>query len=449
MTIDTKVLWSDGIFLKPQHFQQQERWLKSQLWGIQSCCSDVGWGINELILDEAALKTGKIVVQNVRGLSPDGESFSFSSDLKVSLSFDVPRETKEQVIYLCIPKNASSTDRKEVEFSEQPESTRRYRVVRELTGDVESNHESEPVLIEGAELNLSVVVGVATPTDVLAIPIGKVDYFDEKLGIVLSKQFAATCTRLSCSDYLSRLARDTLGTLERRATSLAAALSQSREDSLDTVSDLLFLSMCNRYTNRLSHLLDGPVCHPVKFYELLLDLYGEASTYSKANRLPDALPPYKHADLTSSFTPLYEALRDCLEWMPKSRATKIPLTDHGHGIQTATVQDTSLMKSAVFVLGVTALTPADKLSIAIPRQTTVSSVEKLRDFVTSQIPGVKLTFLPNAPREIPVEQEYVYFRLETTGHIWGEVCASGTIALHYSGNIPELKTQMWAYQQSL
>ena len=39
MSLDSKVVWSEGMFLNPHHFQQQERYLEKY---IQGKCSAMG-----------------------------------------------------------------------------------------------------------------------------------------------------------------------------------------------------------------------------------------------------------------------------------------------------------------------------------------------------------------------------------------------------------------------
>lgn len=71
----SKVVWSEGMFLRPQHFQQQDRYLEAFI--RQSCGSlhPYAWGITELKLDREALALGKIAITMARGLLPDGTPF--------------------------------------------------------------------------------------------------------------------------------------------------------------------------------------------------------------------------------------------------------------------------------------------------------------------------------------------------------------------------------------
>ena len=71
----SKVVWSEGLFLRPQHFQQQDRHAE---WFVEARTRALGglfWGFTHLELDEAALGTGKIALVSARGVLPDGTPF--------------------------------------------------------------------------------------------------------------------------------------------------------------------------------------------------------------------------------------------------------------------------------------------------------------------------------------------------------------------------------------
>lgn len=71
-----KVLWTDGMFLTPQHFQQQDRFLQSQLWSMVRSIQHLSYGVNVLQIDEDALAVGDFLITKAGGIFPDGMAFS-------------------------------------------------------------------------------------------------------------------------------------------------------------------------------------------------------------------------------------------------------------------------------------------------------------------------------------------------------------------------------------
>ena len=55
MSAYNKILWSEGLFLRPQHFQQQDRWVEQALKARVAALGPYWWGVSELEIDRDAL----------------------------------------------------------------------------------------------------------------------------------------------------------------------------------------------------------------------------------------------------------------------------------------------------------------------------------------------------------------------------------------------------------
>ncbi|MGI9284564.1 MAG: type VI secretion system baseplate subunit TssK, partial [Pseudomonadales bacterium] len=76
MSQNNKVIWSEGMFLRPQHFQQAGRYIENY---IQQRCESVRpctWGFTKLQLDQKLLGLGKIGFVEASGVFPDGTPFN-------------------------------------------------------------------------------------------------------------------------------------------------------------------------------------------------------------------------------------------------------------------------------------------------------------------------------------------------------------------------------------
>lgn len=92
-----------GAFLRPQHFQQQDRHTQ---WFVETRTRALGglfWGFTKLELDEGALSTGKVVLLSARGVLPDGTPFDFPSAHPAPLALDFPADARNEVVYLALP----------------------------------------------------------------------------------------------------------------------------------------------------------------------------------------------------------------------------------------------------------------------------------------------------------------------------------------------------------
>ena len=86
MTWTNKVIWTEGMFLQPQHLQQHDRFLGQQAQMRHAATTAYGWGHLALTLDSAALNLGKVGITAAQGVMPDG------------LAYDVPGQFHSLVI---------------------------------------------------------------------------------------------------------------------------------------------------------------------------------------------------------------------------------------------------------------------------------------------------------------------------------------------------------------
>lgn len=62
-----KVVWSEGLFLRPQLFQQQERYFEYIAHKRAATISPFFWGFAQYEIDREALSYGKLVLRSGQG----------------------------------------------------------------------------------------------------------------------------------------------------------------------------------------------------------------------------------------------------------------------------------------------------------------------------------------------------------------------------------------------
>ncbi len=73
---ENKVVWGEGLFLQPQHLQQQERYLERLVRASTAPLRPFAWGLTRLELDRDLLTLGKFAVRAAAGMLPDGTPFA-------------------------------------------------------------------------------------------------------------------------------------------------------------------------------------------------------------------------------------------------------------------------------------------------------------------------------------------------------------------------------------
>jgi type VI secretion system protein ImpJ len=74
-------------------------------------------------------------------------------------------------------------------------------------------------------------------------------------------------------------------------------------------------------------------------------------------------------------------------------------------------------------------------------------VDRIKDLVNLQLPGVTMRSLPVAPRQLPFHAGSHYFELERQGELWKQIERSGSLVLHVAGDFPGLELELWAIRQ--
>jgi type VI secretion system protein ImpJ len=141
---------------------------------------------------------------------------------------------------------------------------------------------------------------------------------------------------------------------------------------------------------------------------------------------------------------VFAELRRMLTAVLEQNALQIELVDRTHGVRTAVVNDLELVRTGSFVLAVNAQVPGEQLRQRFPAQTKIGPVDKIRDLVNLQLPGIGLRSLPVAPRQLPFHAGYFYFELDRSGELWKAITVNGHVAMHIAGDFPGLELELWA-----
>jgi type VI secretion system protein ImpJ len=441
MSWQKKVVWSEGMFLKPQHFQQQERYIEFATHARSQVLQEFFWGFFDIELDDQALSLGKIIIRTARGLFQDGTPFHFPQQGLAPRPLTIPAEVKNQTIVLALPVKRHGTD--EISFDDADQSLSRYAVTETEINDTNSVRATASLLQVG-DLRLRLVLESELSDGWMALGAVRVIERRPDNQIVLDRHYIPPTLACGHQEKLTSYTNELTGLLHQRGDTLAARLSQPGRGGVSEVADFLMLELLNRWEPLIRHLSYIRAAHPERLYASLLQLAGDLATFSRDNRRPDEFPLYDHDALQSCFDPLMEDLRKSLSMVMEQNAIQIELHDRNHGVRVAIMPSPDLIKSASFVLAVHADVAADIVRSHFPTQVKIGPVEKIRDLVNLHLPGIALRTLPIAPRQIPYNAGYHYFELNKDHELWRQLSQSSGLALHIAGDFPGLRLEFWA-----
>jgi len=444
MSYINKVVWSEGMFLRPQHFQQQERYIESYVQRCATSSKGFLWGFSALEIDPNALKQGVIVVKRARGLMPDGTPFDLNEDRIPPLEFDFPPEAKDIRVCLALPSLREGAEN--VIYDENAASTARFRAEAFETGDGnESGAKEAEIQVGRPRFQLKLETGV--PNGWTAMGMVKVVERQTNNELRLDPGYIPPTLHCGAQENLSGFIREVLGLLRQRGEVLSGRLTAGGSGGISEVGDFLLLTFINRWYPLMQHLARIDLLHPERLYADLLCLGGELGSFSTEDRRAPEYPIYVHDDLQATFTMLMDDLRKALAIVLDHKVVRIELENRKFGVKIAVIPDRTLITQASFVLAMNADIPPEKAQTQFPAQTKIGPVEKIRDLINLHLPGVALRPLPVAPRELPFHTGYSYFEIDTKHELWKDMDKSAAMAMHIAGEFPGLALECWAIRK--
>jgi type VI secretion system protein ImpJ len=439
---DNRVLWSEGTFLQPQHFQQHDRHLETLLEARTRALRPYSWGFLELTLDDALLELGKLAILTARGVLPDGTPFDCPARDPLPTPVDVPPALRDALIVLALPVRRPGVDEADLDGA-GPESLARYTAGELEIKDSNASFD-RTALIQVGRLRLQLVVEADVGAAYTALGVVRIVERRADNRVVLDRGYVPPLLDAGADPTLAAITRDVQGLLHQRGDTLAERVSQPGPGGVAEMADFLWLKTINRFEPLFAHLAATTPLHPERVYAECLQLAGELCTLTRDARRPLAYPLYRHDDLAGSFGPVMADIRRSLSTVLERNAIPLELVDRGFGLRVASVPDVDLLRSARFVLAAKAQLPADRLQALLPTLTKIGPVERIRDLVNLNLPGIGLLALPVAPRQLPFHAGYLYFELARDTDLWKAAEHAGALALHIAREFPGLELEFWA-----
>ncbi len=107
--MSNKIVWREGTFLYPQHFQQMESHLENvtqQYSALTTSEFAPHCGLAQLSINEGLLKLGQFSVVACEGILPDGQYFKLDQEV----ALHIPEGTIDQMVYLVVPANLAGNN---------------------------------------------------------------------------------------------------------------------------------------------------------------------------------------------------------------------------------------------------------------------------------------------------------------------------------------------------
>ncbi|GAB0115775.1 type VI secretion system baseplate subunit TssK [Acidisoma sp. C75] len=439
MSWTNRVAWREGMFLRAQHFQQQDRWAEAQLRASITSLRTHPWGVTTLAIARDLLNAGRFALESASGLFEDGTPFAIPGEADLPPPLEIGEAVRNERVYLAVPVRRPGMQ----EIMSPARDEGRYRALGFEAYDTQSGA-PQPAELQLGRLALRYMLESEDREGYLGLPLARITEVTPDRRVILDPRWMAPALVCSAVAPLAALCVELAGMLNQRGEAVAARLTAPGHKGSAEIADFLLLQAVNGWQVVMAHNADAGNIHPEDLYRQLLQMAGELATFTDPRRRPGSYPPYRHEDLQRSFAPVVADIRRSLSAVLEQTAIMLPLQERRHGVRVAPITDRSLLATANFILAVQAEMPTESLRRLFPATAKVGAVEHIRELVNVALPGIGLRALPVAPRQMPFYAGASYFELDRNAPHWQQMQASGGFAVHVSGDYPGLTVELWA-----
>ncbi len=431
----SRVVWSEGMHLSPQHFQMQSRYFEDTLWFLIASLRNHPWGLMSLTLDTDAVRNGLAVVRHASGIFSDGLVFEFpDSDQPprpVSLKDAFSPTDSEIVLHLAVPVRSSQS--LDTSLANGPDF--RYGTVERKLRD-ETISEDEYSVTLGRK-NLLLLSTAQLKPDLVSFPVARI-LRDGKGGFLSDPAFLPPLLRIGAVDDLLLRLKRLADTIEQRITvtrqgKKASGRFEAGTSALDVANYWFLHALCTALPALRQQLLSR-VGHPEELFTILSELAGSLCTFS-LDSTPATLPMYDHLNLNLVFSQLEDHIYRHLEIVVPSNTVTLDFRRFDQNVHAAQVLDERCFRRSRWILGVRSDVPESSVMRLVPTLVKICSAEGVIKLVQRALQGLELTYLPAPPSALAAQADMLYFGIAMSGPCWQHILATRNVGVYLPGEL--------------
>lgn len=433
----SRVVWSEGMHLSPQHFQMQSRYFEDSLWFLNGNLHNHPWGLLSLSLDADAVRNGLAVLRYASGIFPDGLTFEIpdSDPAPEPLSLrDLFSPTDSEILlYLAVPSRGDKGN--DTDLLNGSES--RFGTFERVLKD-ETISEDEYAVTLGRK-NFVLCAGSQLKPGWISFAVARIRR-DGKGSFVSDESFIPPLLRIGVND-------DLLHRIRRLADIIEEKISVTRQGkrgltgmevgiSRMEVQEHWYLHALCSALPALRQQLASRNGHPEDLYNILAELGGALCTFVM-DSTPALIPNYEHTELNRVFGDLEAHILRHLELVnPTNTITLqfIPAPDVQY-VHYAQVKDERALRRSVWILGIRSDVAVSNIMRLTPNLVKVCSAQGVASLLKRALPGLELIHVPSPPAVIQPQADVVYFSIGMQGPCWEHILATKQVGIYVPGEL--------------
>lgn len=433
-----EVYWSEGMFLRPQHFQMFSRQLGGMVATLWRRTQPFLWGFSDLEVAEDALEAFSFRLRRCEAVLRDGTWVQLPANLRVD-----PRDFKEALnasdgrlpVYLAIPVLRDGEPNTASPEGGADGADRRYRVEPVDASDENLGGVARPIEIR--KLNARFLFGNESREGYETLPVAVV----QRAGYgsnapVLSAEFIPPLLHVSAWPALARIGEGVLHRVEAKHRFLRAEVAEGRlvldSEGTGGWQPVFKLQVVGSFLQVLRQLAGSPGIHPFHLYVELARLAGELSIFDDKEL---AVPLYDHDRLGECYHELAFILERLLERILSGRFVRVEFVLE-RDIQIARLRDEWLARETEMYLCIESDLP-DREVLSRIETAKIGASADLALLKQRRLFGLTIDLLKRTPGGLPAREDYHYFSIAKEGPYWDSVARNREMAI--SGGDPRLR----------
>jgi type VI secretion system protein ImpJ len=451
----SRVVWSEGMYLGPHHFQAQSRYFEDSIHFATSALWPHSYGLVGCALDEAALTNGTVSIVHARGIFPDGLLFHMPESDPLPQARNIAElfpPTRDKVTVL-LAVAAHKQDGLNCALAEShPADGHRYTSDTQILHDETTGRDEKPVRL--GRKNIRLVLDMELRDDLVTLPIARIMRSGSGQ-FIFDPEYIPPCVQIGASGRLMNLLRRLIEIMEEKSTSLArsargpGARGSDPNAGLSTrdIASFWFLHTVNASLSPLRHLYYSKRGHPEELFLALSRLGGALCTFALESH-PRMLPVYDHDKPDESFETLDRHIRDHLELIIPTSCVSIALHKTADYFYAGQITDQRCVGRSTWIIGVRSGIGEVEMISRVPQLVKICSEKFVGELVKRALPGLGMAHLPVPPPAISTKVETQYFLVNKSGPFWDHIVETRRVGLYVPGEIPNPEIELLVVLES-
>lgn len=444
---NNKVLWGEGLFLRPQHFQQQDQYHDTQRAEAIASIHPYITGVRQVKLDLALLASNTLAFTQLSIIFSDGSLYWAPERDLLPDSQQLNQHDLGDHVDVYVELDIMHLDGSNLVDKAHKVSARYEQHYKHAT-DLFTNAVSSEVAVIRKKPRISLgesSVGEGT----LSLKVARLRRTTSGI-YEQDDEFIPSIVTVGASPILHKRLKRLINVVGAKAKSLYDHHRQASQELLEfrsgDVASFWLMHTLNGGYSALKHLHDHPDFHPERLHEQLQLLASQLITFSSKYSL-DHLPVYDHAAPMKSMVKLDTMVRDLLNTVISSKYLSIALTEDKPSYYVGKLSSDKINAYSRLYLAVSSSMPAHDVIATVPMRVKAGTPDDVEKLVLSAMPGISLAHVPQVPSAIPVRPGFTYFAVEAIGDLYDKALKAESICLYVPAGFDNLKLELIAIVQ--